>query len=204
MEQYRRIRKHPQAVRDRMTRKRPKRPAPKTGWVISELSQISAVPVRRLRHYVAVGLFKAPERRGTATRYQRDALLRLIAVVRLLAQGRFTLQKIKRQLDAQSAEQLEAWVLSGPLTPALTNALGVNIAVENADAATTALPWDTEEVAPTNVPGSHLRAAPANPPGVENWFHIELLPGLTLKLSGRATPAARNAAKRIYDEYVGT
>jgi hypothetical protein len=39
---------------------------------------------------------------------------------------------------------------------------------------------------------------------VENWFHIELLPGLTLKLSARATPAARNAAKRIYDEYVGT
>lgn len=197
------VRKHPWSVRDRMTRKRPKSPALKTGWVISELSQISAVPVRRLRHYVAVGLFKAPERRGTATRYQRDALVRLIAVVRLLAEKRFTLQEIKRQLGEQSEQQLEAWVLSGSLTPSLRNALGVNAAVENAEAATT-LPWDMEAATPPNPAGPHAHVAAANPPGVENWFHIELLPGLTLKLSARATPAARNAAKRIYDEYVGT
>lgn len=88
------------------------------------------------------------------------------------------------------------------MTFALTNALGVNTAVENAEAATT-LPWDLEAATPPNSAGPHAHAAPSNPPGVENWFHIELLPGLTLKLSGRATPAARNAAKRIYDEYVG-
>ncbi len=74
------VRKHYRVTRLRQTRSRPKTPAPKTGWVISELSKLSEVPVRRIRYYVEHALIRPLEIRGTATRYQRSELLRLLAI----------------------------------------------------------------------------------------------------------------------------
>ena len=68
-------RKHYLVTRLRQTRSRPRTPAPKTGWVISELSRITGLPVRRIRYYVEHALIRPAEIRGTATRYQRSELL---------------------------------------------------------------------------------------------------------------------------------
>ena len=62
------VRKHHVHWRFRSTRKRPKTPAPKQGWVIADLSTITGIPVRRIRYYVErdfiVTVQPATSRRG--------------------------------------------------------------------------------------------------------------------------------------------
>jgi DNA-binding transcriptional MerR regulator len=208
------VRKHYPWTRARQTRSRPKTPAPKTGWVIAELSRISGVPVRRLRDYVFRDLIQPIERRGTATRYARGQLVRLMAIKRLRAELDLTLADIKREMDAKGERELEAWILTGPLPSTVLAALGH--APAGADVAT-----DTEAAATLHgVLGASSVGAPAGwPSSVFNaqgaptgsasssapaaWYHLQLLPGLVLQVSATASPAVRSAAKRICDEYVG-
>ena len=98
-------------------RRRPRTPAPTTGWVIGELAQMTQTTVRTLRNYVAAGLLTPLERRGTSTRYARRELLRLLAVQRARIETKLTLAAIKRKLDAFAEEDLEAWLRKGPLPP---------------------------------------------------------------------------------------
>jgi len=55
------VRKHYRITLLRQTRKRPKTPAPTTGWVISELANLTEIPVRRIRYYVEHGLVRPLE-----------------------------------------------------------------------------------------------------------------------------------------------
>lgn len=63
------------------------------------------------------------EFRGTATRYQRVHLLRLLAIRYLRSQGYAETRRIKAVMDRWTSEQLEKWVLSHRHTPAITAAL---------------------------------------------------------------------------------
>lgn len=198
------VRRHSAWARSRMRRSRPKTPAPKSGWVISELSQITGIPVRRLRDYVFRDLIQPLERRGTATRYPRSQLVRVMAIKRMRAEEGLNLDEIKRRMDAMGERELEAWIAAGPLPSAVLQALGLATGQAGTNAAGAAssngggtLPWPGSAVA------GQERAAAGNT-AVAAWYHVQLLPGLVLQFSATASPAVKSAAKRICDEYLPT
>jgi DNA-binding transcriptional MerR regulator len=179
------VRKRDAHTRWRAKRTRPKTAAPTNGWGITELSKLSQVPVRRLRDYVARDLLEPLEFRGTATRYPRRALLRLLAIVRLRAESGRKLVEIKRWLDALGDKELETWLQTGPVPPLAAGALGMSAA--------------------TAVEGSDARAAARERAASgSTWRRIALLPGLELMVSTEASPAVRRAAQDICEEYVGS
>jgi DNA-binding transcriptional MerR regulator len=164
-----------------LRRNRPKTPAPKNGWLLTELAQLTELSETTIRYYVQQRLIRPIERRGTATRYERRELLRLLGFKRLKVDDKTTLAEKKRQLESMGDEKLEQWLQSGPLPLAAATALGFDVAP-----AQSALDPFAE-------------TAPA---GVEVWQRVALLPGLELMLRADAKGAARLAAQRIIDEYV--
>jgi DNA-binding transcriptional MerR regulator len=186
-----RVRKRDRYTRLRAKRTRPKTPAPKTGWVIAELACIAQVPVRRLRHYVQMDLIQPSEFRGTATRYQRRELLRLLGIQRMRAEHA-SLSKIKHTLQPLSDQELEGWLRTGPLSAEAAAALGP--ATQAASAASLAL-----------AEGARARPDAANAGlGMDSstWQRVCLLPGLELMIAANASPAVMRAAQSICDEYL--
>jgi DNA-binding transcriptional MerR regulator len=189
---WRAVRKRSKHTRAYAKRTRPKTPAPKEGWVIGELSGFTGVPVRTLRNYVTQGLLRPLEFRGTATRYPRRELLRLLKFLQLKAESRrkLILSKVKRQLDALGEPELEASLSSQRLSPELAAALALG----------SRAPVAVERSSPFQA-----RTEPSSPETtVETWRRIQLLPGLELMVSSKASPAARNVAERLHAEYVGS
>ncbi|MEY2929265.1 MAG: hypothetical protein RL033_14 [Pseudomonadota bacterium] len=95
-------------TRERSKRARPSTPAPEAGGTINQLSLITQLSVRRLRRYVELGIMAPLELRGTATRYQRREMLRLLVSLQLKAETQFTLSEIKLQLDSMAEAELES------------------------------------------------------------------------------------------------
>jgi DNA-binding transcriptional MerR regulator len=186
------VRKRDRYTRARAKRSRPHTPAPKSGWLIAELAELSATPIRRLRYYVEQRLLRPSEFRGTATRYQRRELLRLFAILRLRSEARLTLSEIRQRLDALSEPELEAWLLTRPLPAAIAALLGAS----------------STSTATTQAAGSPLSGAAAASkeavaaPLIETWQRIALGPGLELMVRSDASPELRSAAHRICADYL--
>ena len=170
--------------------RRPKTPAPKTGWLLAELAELTGLPATTLRYYVQQGLLRPAEFRGTLTRYQRPQLLRLLGLLRLKSEGKSTLAAKQRRLDAMTSGDLEQWLASGPIAPAAAAALGFQTATHSVAS-------DQVALAATPSTSIELGRAPN-----EFWQRIALLPGLVLLVRADAPQAARMAAQRICDEYV--
>lgn len=66
-------------IKDLGRKRKPRRP-PGPGWSISQLEALTSMTRRTIADYVRRGLLIAPDFRGTATRYQRVHLLRLVAI----------------------------------------------------------------------------------------------------------------------------
>jgi DNA-binding transcriptional MerR regulator len=181
------VRKHYAATKERarFKRHRPKTPAPKNGWLLTELARVTGLTASTIRYYVQQRLIRPMERRGTQTRYARPELLRLLGLVRLRNEGKSTLEQRKRQLDAMGDERMEEWLRSAPLPQAAATALGYDAAPTNTAPGIT--PERPQDLATTVI---------------EHWQRIALLPGLDLMLRGDAREPARLAAQRIIDEYV--
>jgi hypothetical protein len=179
--------------RFRSTSRRPKTPAPKGGWVIADLSRITQIPVRRIRYYVERDLIQPIERRGTATRYPRGDLLRLLALPLIRTETTRNLVALKREFERLGEAELERLVTSSPLSPAASDALGVS---PRAFALTS-----SEQ--PLNAVGAIpiLFDQNTNSHAVQTWQHVELLPGLTLLLGSHASAAVRGVAKRLCEEF---
>lgn len=179
------VRKRDYYTRLRAKRVRPKTPAPTNGWVIAELARLSHVPVRRLRYYVEHRLIEPMEFRGTATRYPRRELLRVLGFVRLRAETGAKLAVIKRKLDMLGERELEEWLSTQPVPAEAAAALGMSL---NANAPGDASP----------APSASSRSA------ASTWQRVCLLPGLELMIAAQATPAVLRAADRICKEYIGS
>jgi DNA-binding transcriptional MerR regulator len=123
MEKEGRVRKRSRYAREREGRSRPKTRAPVEGWLISELAALTGISVRTLRDYVTRGLIAPWEFRGTATRYGRLDLLRLVTLTRMRSQSKLTLNAAKAELDARDESELEANVNRDSLSPELSAAL---------------------------------------------------------------------------------
>jgi len=177
------VRKRSPYTRAKDRRRRPKHPAPRDGFLLSDVARLTAVPVRTLRDYVQRGLLHYSERRGTLTRYPRSEVLRLLGALRLRAQTKATWTAVKRQLDAVSEPELERWLVEQGLAPRVAVQLGV------APLATSV--------------GRHPEAAhvPSTERAATFWQRTEVLPGLELFLDASAGAAVRDAAQRIIAEH---
>jgi DNA-binding transcriptional MerR regulator len=187
------VRKHYRESRQRAAfrRRRPKAPAPKHGWLISELAELSEVPFSTVRYYVQLRLLRPIERRGTATRYDRNQFLLLLGLLRLKSDEKSTLAEKKKRLDAMGNEKLESWLRSAPLPVKAAQALGLapDVSVGSAGPGTAAQAAESG-FGRTNASVEHLQ-------------RITLIPGLDLMLRADAKEAARILAQRIVAEYVG-
>jgi DNA-binding transcriptional MerR regulator len=144
---------------------------------------MTEVSVRTLRNYVAKRLLTPTEFRGTATRYQRRGLLRLLLLLRARKETKLTLAAIKRELDRLSECELEARLHTGPLPAAAAAALGI----PSPPAARTS---DVEQ------PLERWTAR------LETWQRVQLLPGLELLLGPNPSLAAARAAHMICSQYL--
>jgi DNA-binding transcriptional MerR regulator len=175
-------------TRARAKRSRPKTPAPTTGWRIAELASISRVPVRTLRYYIARRLLVPTEFRGTATRYQRTELLRLLGILRMQAELRMSLSEIDRRLRALGDKGLEDWLRTGPLPPDAAAALGFS----SVPAAST-----------VSASGDHEPSAlDAGRKNITTWQRLEIVPGVELLVSTGASRSSVLVANRIYETFV--
>jgi DNA-binding transcriptional MerR regulator len=188
------VRKRSYYTRARAKRTRPKTPAPKTGWVMAELARLSQLPQRRLRYYLEHRLIEPSEFRGTATRYQRRELLRVLGIARLRAETGANLAEIKRKLDVLGDRELEAWLRTQPLPPAAAEALGATQPEARGEPGAA-----TRDGASQVVPS--VRAAAAK--NASTWHRVCLLPGLELMIAADASPAVLRAAQTICDDHVG-
>jgi DNA-binding transcriptional MerR regulator len=185
------VRKRNRYTRGRAKRSRPKTPAPKTGWLIGELAELSAIPIRTIRYYVEQRLLRPTEFRGTATRYERRELLRLLATMRARRETRLKLSEIRKRLDTLGDSELESWLRQQPLPPAAAALL----------AATSP---HTSSSAPMQIttPTPNESDAPLAAPLLESWQRICLAPGLDLMVRADVSPAVRAAALRICADHL--
>jgi len=146
---------------------------------------MTQVSVRTLRNYVAQGLLTPTEFRGTATRYQRRELLRLLLFMRARRETKLTLAAVKQELDLLQDSELEARVRTGPTPVAAAAALGI-----------------AAEPEASNLDAKLAPALERWSPQLEMWQRVQLLPGLELLLGPDASPAARRAAQQICSEYL--
>lgn len=193
------VRKHYLNTRLQSKPARPKTPAPKGGWVIAELSRITNVPVRRIRYYVAQDLIHPLEIRGTATRYSRTQLLRLLAIPHIRTVKTWKLDALKHELERLGEVELERLVTSHPLSPAASAALGMDPSNLAASSSTQARTFGWPAATRDSSTALHLTSLTSD--SIELWHHVELLPGLKLLLSSNASVAVRSVAKKICDEF---
>ena len=204
-------------------RSRQPAPPPATGWLRSELARLLRVSPPTIAKYIRGGLLPRAQFRGSATRYQRVHVLRLLAVRHLRADGVVELVKIKAVLSRMTAEQLEAWVLSRPNSPEMIRALQVPaaeavhnvptepIASQNRAQATVAERIDPAlEVLESGASksmdqgGASGGTTPTSPGQfaaaaflAETWQQLELAPGVVLSWRSNAGRAANELVQRL-------
>jgi len=173
-------------ARDRR-RRRPRTPAPVTGWLISELAALTQTPPRTLRYYRALRLLPGLSFRGTSTRYQRVHLLRLLAIQQLKAE-RVPLGTIRKRLDGMSEDELVTFVSESGVKREVAEALellpAAEVQVANGESAL--------------ADASLIAIAGADDIATEYWRHVRLLPGLELRVAADAGPLAHHFADEIY------
>jgi|GEM_PF-1113316 len=191
-------------TRARSKHARPKTPAPKHGWLLSELAQLTGLAQSRVRYYVRRQVIHPIELRGTATRYDRRNFLRLLGLMRLKTEEDSKLTEKLRRLAAMTNQQLEHWLCSGPLPEAAAAALGLQ-PVAGRQAVTQSV-----DPLPGLDAGSPAGPTSATPAGgafergrvpIEHWHRIALLPGLELMLRVDANEATHFAAREIREQY---
>ena len=93
-----------------------KRPAAE-GLSVTELAAQAGVSPRAVRYYVARGVLPTPKFQGRRTRYGREHVVRLFAVL-AMRKERLDLDAIRRRLTTLTSEELEAYVPSPAARPA--------------------------------------------------------------------------------------
>jgi DNA-binding transcriptional MerR regulator len=177
---------------------------PAEGWPIAELAKLSGLAAATIKNYVKLGLLAPVVFRGTATRYPRAHLLRLLAIRHLKLDGYFDLKAIRRKLDTWGPVELEAWVLQRGARPKVINALrAAGTRPAPAPSAASAPPT----LAPALVPGARLPGTqlPESQPQLnasslvhtEDWQRLVFLPGLELQVQRSAGPAVQRMAERL-------
>jgi DNA-binding transcriptional MerR regulator len=166
--------------KDARRKRKPRRP-PGPGLTIAELERLTLVPRRSVADYVRRGLLVAPEFRGTATRYQREHLLRLLGIRLLKAEGVTSLKQIHARLQTMGSQELESWVLARPLRSEVAQVLGASRPQRTVTS-------ERPAIAATGGSAAVPRAT---------WQRVEFLPGLELTWREDAGPLVQQLAERF-------
>ncbi len=164
------------------------------GWQHSELAALAGIGLRAMRYYFERNLLPRPSFRGTATRYGRPHLLRVVAIQKLKRDGNLTLDAIRRRLGAMSADELERYATSGLVAGPLATALGV--VVHETAAMAVSPEAEPPPVAPTE-------ESATRPVALESWNRVTLLPGLELLVKADASPLVRRLVEQIHQQCIG-
>jgi DNA-binding transcriptional MerR regulator len=121
--------------------------------LIADLSRLSGVSAVTIKAYIRRGLLARVKFYGTATRYPREHLVRLLAVKCLKAQGLKSLDDVRRRLDGWSPSEMERWVLHFPIHPTTLAALGHREATKTNSPAPNAPSEPKAASAPSNQSG---------------------------------------------------
>jgi DNA-binding transcriptional MerR regulator len=148
---------------------------------LEEITRLADVSRRALRYYIQRGLLPGPEPRGIATVYTHEQLVRLRAIVLLRRRDRLRLDQVKRRLQSMALAEIEALV-APPAPPAS--------------------PAPPPSPAPAPAATSATRAVGQVP--CVRWDHVELLPGLELRVRSDAGPLLRRLVQEIYAQYTAT
>lgn len=149
-------------------------------FTLRQLLAAAAIAPRTLRSWIQQGIVPAPEFRGPATVYPREALLAATAMRHLRAQG-------VRHADAAAQ-------VAGASRDRLEAILGIAATPQSAPVASVAPP--VAAITASDEGGPAL-AAPTTGPR-ETWHRLALLPGLELHVRDDA----RAFVQRIADEIV--
>jgi hypothetical protein len=150
-----------------------------------------------VKRYVRVGLLAPVPFLGTATRYPRDYLVRVLALRYWRTDGSKTLAELRRRLDSVTLAEIEKWVLSHPLSAETLAALrnenvGAHVAPgENSARAAHAGALATSSANSLDAPDASLQLA------AQSWQRWTLMPGLELQLATDASPITRELAARL-------
>jgi DNA-binding transcriptional MerR regulator len=175
-------------------------PAPTLGWLAAELYPLVGFTPRTVREYVRRGFLTRPVFRGRATRYQRQQVIRLLAI-KLLRAEHFNIHAntMLAHLERFNPEELEAWVLARPMSAHIREALAQDALARGAGTATS-----------PSAAASPALAFQAQPPiaavkyptlSDAGWEHSPLLPGLQLSLRSDAGSAAQKAFEHLQTEF---
>jgi DNA-binding transcriptional MerR regulator len=192
--------------------------------LIAELTGFSGVSAVTIKAYIRRGLLARVKFYGTATRYPREHLVRLLAVKCLKAQGFKSLDDVRRKLDGWSPAEMERWVLQFPLQYATLAVLGHPVPAKASSPAATVESGVTQSPAPASGSDgtqpsasasesgargkgpSHAKDAAPDPTATlpnESWRRVVLLPGLELHLKHDAAPITARLAQRLLATYTG-
>src|SRR4051812_27473847 len=116
---------------------RPSRAQAKPGWTLQQLAELSGVAARTIRLYIAHDLLPRPPFLGSATRYQREHLVSLVAIRHLRASERLGLTEIRSRCRSMSSSAIESLVSQQALPAPLASALGMAAATSAAQTMTT-------------------------------------------------------------------
>ncbi len=100
-----------------------------TTYTVTALARAVCLRVPTIHHYLQEGLLPAPPRRGPATVYGEEHLLRLRALRKMRMEGA-SLARIKRVLPAMSLDEVRAMVEPPPPPAAPLPAPAVDAAME--------------------------------------------------------------------------
>lgn len=176
---------------------------PTRGWLKSDLAALLQLSPTTVTKYVVAGLLPKTTFRGTATRYQREHLIRLLAIRELRAQGIVSLTRIKALLSDATPEQLETWVLSRPQTEAVVAALASD--ASDTGAANYAQTMDPRSQAP-NSAKEHASSVTTEASAVQresqdalegSWQFVHLTPNLVLSWRDDANHASQHVVQRL-------
>ena len=136
-------------------------------------------------------MLPGPQQRGVATVYTHEQLVRLQALLVLRKRDRLRLTRAKKQLDGMSHPQIEALA-----------ALASRFTSPGAGAGTSATSamGTTSATSPAAAVAKVAVAPPSPLPGT-SWHHVELLPGLELRVRSDASALVRRLAQEFFAQY---
>lgn len=167
-------------------RRRVRRHVPTEGWLLAELAPLAGVQLRTVQSYLERGALPSAKFYGTATRYGRPFLLRLLAIKRLRSEENLTLAEIGKRLALLTPAELEAFATHGLVEGPLSKALGLKPAP------------------PPVAPGSGAPLSPAAESKRERWSRVVLLDGLEISIRDDANPIARRLANNFIEACLGS
>jgi DNA-binding transcriptional MerR regulator len=174
-------------------RHRVRRPPPTEGFLARDLARLAGVSVPTVKRYVRHGLLAPVPFLGTATRYPRDYLVRILALRYWRTDGSKTLAELRRRLDSVSLAEMQTWVMSHPLPAETAAALrNDNVGAHGTSGEHSARAAQAEASADALESPDAALQLPA-----ESWRHWTLMPGLELHLASDAAPITRQLAARL-------